>query len=149
MFDRLPRGRVLARTEKAPGAVDTQRRATNRRIARRTVGFFHIKRRGMGATSQSKLKFEDYDGFVGWITSQNDTAPKPAGTGAASRAQLDYQSERHCSKTRSNFASVSPTLDYQSERHCSKTPRDARTCEDGLDYQSERHCSKTQEHRDG
>ncbi len=35
--------------------------------------------------------------------------------------ELDYQSERHCSKT-IEFESNNPTeLDYQSERHCSKT----------------------------
>ncbi len=35
--------------------------------------------------------------------------------------QLDYQSERHCSKTRRKPARAKKGLDYQSERHCSKT----------------------------
>ena len=79
--------------------------------------------------------------------------------------QLDYQSERHCSKTVSPGKVLHITLDYQSERHCSKTgfsgsraafcwitsqndtaPKQGEsytvpTLE--LDYQSERHCSKT------
>ena len=35
--------------------------------------------------------------------------------------QLDYQSERHCSKTGMSGRGLSKALDYQSERHCSKT----------------------------
>ena len=56
---------------------------------------------------------------------------------------LDYQSERHCSKTHGSDIWSNTRLDYQSERHCSKT---ATTVDDTfaqLDYQSERHCSKT------
>ena len=34
---------------------------------------------------------------------------------------LDYQSERHCSKTKAALAVYRKVLDYQSERHCSKT----------------------------
>ncbi len=34
---------------------------------------------------------------------------------------LDYQSERHCSKTVSVDYGTQNPLDYQSERHCSKT----------------------------
>ena len=33
--------------------------------------------------------------------------------------------------------------DYQSERHCSKTRRSKKRCMSWCDYQSERHCSKT------
>ena len=36
---------------------------------------------------------------TGWITSQNDTAPKPAVGASPQTPSLDYQSERHCSKT--------------------------------------------------
>ena len=35
--------------------------------------------------------------------------------------KLDYQSVRHCSKTRRVAPSTRPALDYQSVRHCSKT----------------------------
>ena len=77
-----------------------------------------------------------------WITSQNDTAPKRCGefhragsvglpvrttllqNGNLSHSQvheLDYQSERHCSKTEKYCPGVWQVLDYQSERHCSKT----------------------------
>ena len=34
---------------------------------------------------------------------------------------FDYQSERHCSKTRACRLSAGSLFDYQSERHCSKT----------------------------
>ena len=34
---------------------------------------------------------------------------------------MDYQSERHCSKTIRRYACPNNPLDYQSERHCSKT----------------------------
>ena len=56
---------------------------------------------------------------------------------------LDYQSERHCSKTMNRGASPSIPLDYQSERHCSKTLPYDTAAPSKLDYQSERHCSKT------
>ncbi|KXB61364.1 hypothetical protein HMPREF1868_02104 [Olsenella sp. DNF00959] len=36
---------------------------------------------------------------------------------------LDYQSERHCSKTGTVGEAITKELDYQSERHCSKTAR--------------------------
>ena len=57
--------------------------------------------------------------------------------------QLDYQSERHCSKTRRKPARAKKGLDYQSERHCSKTRPRTSNSSAWLDYQSERHCSKT------
>ena len=56
---------------------------------------------------------------------------------------LDYQSERHCSKTKTRRLRNSERLDYQSERHCSKTKCVQREEARELDYQSERHCSKT------
>ena len=77
-----------------------------------------------------------------WITSQNDTAPKqirlqtdgvtvglPVRTTLLQNADtrwhlrygLDYQSERHCSKTGIQMTAEGTVLDYQSERHCSKT----------------------------
>ena len=57
--------------------------------------------------------------------------------------KLDYQSERHCSKTRPMTVTSALWLDYQSERHCSKTSRQSSPWCPMLDYQSERHCSKT------
>ena len=57
--------------------------------------------------------------------------------------KLDYQSERHCSKTDLSIATDNFTLDYQSKRHCSKTRPMTVTSALWLDYQSERHCSKT------
>ena len=77
-----------------------------------------------------------------WITSQNDTAPKhshcsgvndcvglPVRTTLLQNQRwiryhtrvLDYQSERHCSKTAVAGHLPGQALDYQSERHCSKT----------------------------
>ena len=57
--------------------------------------------------------------------------------------ELDYQSERHCSKTKSGAPCTWLELDYQSERHCSKTALIFDRLSSWLDYQSERHCSKT------
>ena len=61
----------------------------------------------------------------------------------AVRPALDYQSERHYSKTMTRFTSFLRKLDYQSERHCSKTDLSIATDNFTLDYQSKRHCSKT------
>ena len=58
---------------------------------------------------------------MGWITSQNDTAPKPRIPYRVGHDGLDYQSERHCSKTLVRRVGDGLPLDYQSERHCSKT----------------------------
>ena len=123
---------------------------------------------------------------LSWITSQNDTAPKQVGEvmgcprvglpvrttllqnpgrSEARTMRLDYQSERHCSKTEDFVKTLKRWLDYQSERHCSKTipssswmkpsvglpvrttllqnQRAILSVVFGLDYQSERHCSKT------
>ena len=46
-----------------------------------------------------KRYVNDPTAFIGWITSQNDTAPKRSWRLPVSPSQLDYQSERHCSKT--------------------------------------------------
>ena len=98
------------------------------------------------------------------ITSQNGTAPKlrayirrthlvrlPVRTAllqnplskARTATRCDYQSERHCSKTRGGRLCWLPMCDYQSERHCSKTAGPPPRCLSACDYQSERHCSKT------
>ena len=50
--------------------------------------------------------------------------------------KLDYQSERHCSKTDLSIATDNFTLDYQSKRHCSKTRPMTVTSALWLDYQS-------------
>ena len=81
-------------------------------------------------------------GKMSWITSQNDTAPKPmpevnpeGGVGLPVRTTL-LQNDTYQLTTRWR-------LDYQSERHCSKTVVVLLLAEGALDYQSERHCSKT------
>ena len=56
---------------------------------------------------------------------------------------FDYQSERHCSKTRRTGRPEGLPFDYQSERHCSKTRHALDIQLFWFDYQSERHCSKT------
>ncbi len=102
-----------------------------------------------------------------WITSQNDTAPKPGSQGRQGRQvglpvrttlrqnvhrqrgggqQLDYQSERHCAKTGALDDVIGDLLDYQSERHCAKTAPPPSAPPRALDYQSERHCAKTHVH---
>ena len=57
--------------------------------------------------------------------------------------EFDYQSERHCSKTKVSACTPKSSFDYQSERHCSKTRRQHHRRSAQFDYQSERHCSKT------
>ena len=47
--------------------------------------------------------------------------PSPHRMGTRKNPALDYQSERHCSKTGLCRCRCSLPLDYQSERHCSKT----------------------------
>ena len=97
--------------------------------------------------------------IVSAITSQNGTAPKPSRARWPRRrvrlpvrtallqnenplkafdTSCDYQSERHCSKTRGCEMITSDECDYQSERHCSKTrprtysePRRAITSQNG------------------
>ena len=60
-----------------------------------------------------------------------------------SLVSLDYQSDRHCAKTRLGTCPYVTWFDYQSDRHCAKTM--ARTSITGaeFDYQSDRHCAKT------
>ena len=69
--------------------------------------------------------------------------PSPHRMGTRKNPALDYQSERHCSKTGLCRCRCSLPLDYQSERHCSKTMNRGASPSIPLDYQSERHCSKT------
>ena len=47
---------------------------------------------------------------------QEDQTQELEGTAA-----LDYQLDRHCSKTRSGSGSCGRRFDYQLDRHCSKT----------------------------
>ncbi len=113
-----------------------------------------------------KPPVDNADSINSWITSQNDTAPKPVRLARGqvpvglpvrttlrqntvvvmtSATWLDYQSERHCAKTREPMCASVSKLDYQSERHCAKTEDVLEYIGDGLDYQSERHCAKTQD----
>ncbi len=65
----------------------------------------------------------------------------------ATELAFDYQSERHCSKTRKLMLPEEFGFDYQSERHCSKTRVVCACIPIEFDYQSERHCSKTFRHQ--
>ena len=58
-------------------------------------------------------------------------------------ASFDYQSVRHCSKTRKHYLATISKFDYQSVRHCSKTASVQALVSERFDYQSVRHCSKT------
>ena len=57
--------------------------------------------------------------------------------------RFDYQSVRHCSKTRAWPEPRRRWFDYQSVRHCSKTSLERDVLVVQFDYQSVRHCSKT------
>ena len=56
---------------------------------------------------------------------------------------FDYQSNRHCAKTRRTPTARRMVFDYQSNRHCAKTDYGRKRREEQFDYQSNRHCAKT------
>ena len=60
-----------------------------------------------------------------------------------SLVSLDYQSDRHCAKTRLGTCPYVTWFDYQSDRHCAKTSRSGPAPWRWFDYQSDRHCAKT------
>ena len=64
-----------------------------------------------------------------------------------SLVSLDYQSDRHCAKTRSRPSWMGASFDYQSDRHCAKTYVADRNQLERFDYQSDRHCAKTSDLR--
>ena len=57
--------------------------------------------------------------------------------------KFDYQSDRHCAKTRLRRRMPCNPFDYQSDRHCAKTEIDDSVMSLVFDYQSDRHCAKT------
>ena len=79
---------------------------------------------------------------VSWITSQNDTAPKH-GARRPRSLLVGLPVRTTLLQNTSHVHTYESMLDYQSERHCSKTAVVEYACKTELDYQSERHCSKT------
>ena len=69
---------------------------------------------------------------------QEDQTQELEGTAA-----LDYQLDRHCSKTYGTGNEELSRFDYQLDRHCSKTHALNAVTNAVFDYQLDRHCSKT------